>query len=143
MGTACSEKVPERMRESDVLKQVASLAVEVAARFKGEYPDDLLQVFTLVGKYLTIAGLSKEARKLVSIVTIPEFCPLCILYGNSNCLGCVLKSADSSGCGPQYSGLKQAVSSGTYMDVAFNMAELVKAILRKIGSENKGGSDGS
>ena len=119
------------MSSIKTMKQIAELSVELVSRFRGEYSDEILQAFSLVGKYMTIAGLDKETRKAISLVTMPEYCPLCQLYEDRNCIGCELKRPESIGCGHQYDGLKQAVCSGTYTDVAFNMGLLVKNILSK------------
>ncbi len=137
MATSSREKVQKRMSSDNILKQIASLSVHVAREFRGRYPDDLLQVFTLVGKYMTISGLDKEIRQDIESVATPADCPLCILYADRKCEGCILKDPEEATCGSQYSGLKHAIKYGTYTDVAFNISRMVRAVLSRKGEENE------
>lgn len=120
----------------DVMKQIAKLSVDVASLFKGEYPDEIIQAFTFTGKYLSISALDKDTRQRVDLVTNPGSCPLCELYAAKCCIGCGLKAQEGTGCGEQYANIRQAIKSGTYIDVAFNMSKVVREMLKKLEETN-------
>lgn len=118
---------------TDPLKVISRLSVDVVKAFRGIYPDWVIQAFTFVGKYMTLAGLDKETKKRASEVASPEFCPLCVMYYDDeyNCNGCVLQEkVDKKGCGHQYDGVEHAVKNGTFTDVAFNLSRSMREILK-------------
>jgi hypothetical protein len=136
MGASSSKEVQKRMLQIEILREISRLSVAVAEEFKGTFPDDILQAFTLVGKYLTIAGLDKTARKEIGMVTGPSHCPLCTLYKDKECKGCILKDQDEAICGQQYNSIRHAITEGTYTDVAFNISRMIRSILKRLEREN-------
>ena len=112
-----------------ILKEIANLSVDCVKEFRGEYSDEVLAIFALIGKYMTIASLPKEERSDISMVTIAERCPLCQFFIDIECDGCPLRSIEmGKGCGHIYDGLKAAASEGTFMDTAFNLLKIVKRL---------------
>jgi len=118
--------------DADLMTEIANLSVKIVEQFKDDYPEELLQAFTLAAKYMTIAGLPKEMRKDANKVTTSKYCPLCYLFLDRECEGCILKQPEGSGCGHQYDGVKHAIINGTFTDVAFNLSKLIRESLSRI-----------
>jgi len=123
------------MHGEELIRRIAQLSVDTVNEVRGKYPDELLQAYSLVGKYLTIAVLDKSIRQHIGHVTTEEMCPLCHIYIKDKCEGCVLKEPRMTGCGNQYDGVKQAIKEGSFLDVAFNIARLVRLALKPLLEE--------
>lgn len=117
--------------DKDPLKLIAQLSVDVVTEFKDKYPEEIVQAFSLVAKYMTIAGYSKNVRKDIDAVSNSQYCPLCHLYFHNDCAGCVLKDPGGVGCGHQYDGIYYALRNGTFLDVAFNVSGIIKKCLKE------------
>jgi hypothetical protein len=116
----------------DLIKTIAEMSVECARHLKDEYPQELVEAFSMVGKYLLLATLRKEDRKDCSPASNATMCPLCELHLNVNgsCGNCVLaEDVKDKQCGRLYNDLKATLENGTYMDVAFQLGVIIKEIM--------------
>jgi len=125
----------------DILKAIGNLAVNIRERLDGEVDSDLLDLFTMVGKYMTLAFLPKELRARAGSVTISAYCPLCQARLDPSrtvqCGDCVLKGTTPGNCGPDYESLRGALLYGTPIDVAFHLKGSASRLARRIVDEWK------
>lgn len=136
------------MREEDLLEQIANLSLDVMKEFEGRYPDELLELFTLVGKYMSISYCPPEVKEKVYHVTRSRYCPLCALREPcrrprssvpADCSDCVLRDTVSGrGCGTDYVLLRDAVRSGTPTEVAFHLGRAARALAKR--TQESGGN---
>lgn len=121
------------MDAKKVLEDIANMSVDCAKAMDGKYPQELIEAFTLAGKYITIGTLKKEARKDISPAVGPDKCPLCLLYlhQGGTCRGCVLHDKGTHLCGEKYNVLRDSIENGTFLNAAFHLGSILREVLKK------------
>jgi hypothetical protein len=121
------------MDAEKVLEDIANMSVDCAKAMEGKYPKELIEAFTLAGKYTTIGALKKEVRKDIDPAVGPDKCPLCLLYLHKTgiCKGCVLQERGREKCGEKYDVLRNSIENGTFLNAAFHLGNILREILKK------------
>lgn len=121
------------MDAEKVLESIAMMSVDCVKALEGKYPQELIEAFTVAGKYTTISALSKEMRSDCSPAIGPDKCPLCLLYlkRNGSCDGCVLSEEGVKLCGTRYNELLFSITDKTFLNAAFHLSNILREILRK------------
>ena len=121
------------MDADKVLRDIAAMSVDCAKAMEGKYPKELIEAFTLAGKYTTISALKKEMRKDCRPAVGPDKCPLCLIHlkKNGTCGKCVLSEEGRELCGSKYDDLKNAVENSTFLNMACHLGNIMREILKK------------
>lgn len=128
----------------ELLKEIGRLAVQTRKQLEGQFDPDLLDLFTLVAKYMTLSYLPRTLKKKAAVVTVSRFCPLCQTRGFDNgrvtCENCVLQGDEIGGCGGSYDSIRAALLQGTPPEVALSLnkpaTDLAKRVMKRMEESN-------
>ena len=109
---------------------ISEMSVDCAKHLQGNYETNIIECFTFAGKYISIAALRKEDRSDISKFTGADKCPLCLFHKSNKCYGCVLHDRTVPGCGSDYTYLLSSITKGTYMDISYNVGNILREILK-------------
>ena len=120
----------------DLMRKIAQIAVEVRKTFDGKYDPDLLDLFTFVAKYMTLAYLPRDDRGRAGVITVSRYCPLCLTRGIDSgmvtCSGCVLAGDQPGFCGDRYTMIRQVLFAGNAPDMAFALSKAARDLVKRV-----------
>lgn len=129
----CSPGSGDASTAVDYLEAIAQLSVDIAREFRTKYPEEIVEAFSLVGKYMTIAALAPTERRNIRTVSNPSICPSCYIH-DKQCTLCVLwnsREEPYAGCGETYLAIRAAAESGSFTATAHNIGPLLRQIINR------------